>query len=158
MAPSRPGEGALAESILWASRALIAVAARSLAGVEEQVTLGQYRALVVLASRGPQRMADLAAALDLSPSAATRLSDRLVAKALVQREESPGDRREVVIRLQDAGRKLLDRVTARRKRDIQLIVDRLPAKDRSAVERGLRLLAGAAGEVPESAWWLAGGP
>ena len=38
-----------------ASRALVGVAARSLAGVGEEVTLPQYRMLVLLCSRGPQR-------------------------------------------------------------------------------------------------------
>ena len=43
-----------------ASRALVAVAARSLATVADDVTLPQYRVLIELASRGPLRLADLA--------------------------------------------------------------------------------------------------
>ena len=41
------------DAVLTASRVLVAVAARSLAEVAEEVTLTQYRSLVVLASRGP---------------------------------------------------------------------------------------------------------
>ena len=48
--------------MLTASRLLVAVAARSLADAGEEVTLTQYRSLVVLASRGPQRVAALAEA------------------------------------------------------------------------------------------------
>jgi DNA-binding MarR family transcriptional regulator len=45
----------------------------------------QYRALVVLAVRGPQRPTALAEALAVHPSTITRLCDRLVAKRLVRR-------------------------------------------------------------------------
>ena len=48
------------EAVLTASRAMIAVATRSLGAAAEETTIAQYRALVVLASRGPQRMVDLA--------------------------------------------------------------------------------------------------
>ena len=52
----------------------------------EEVTLPQYRALVVLASRGPQRIVDLAGFLDVTASTATRMCDRLVRKGLVRRQ------------------------------------------------------------------------
>jgi hypothetical protein len=40
----------LIDALLSASRAMVAIAARSLAGLDADVTLPQYRALVVLAS------------------------------------------------------------------------------------------------------------
>ena len=55
------------DAVLLASRVLVSVSARSLAGVDHDVTLPQYRALVVLASRGVQRPGDLADALGLPP-------------------------------------------------------------------------------------------
>jgi len=48
------------DAVLSASRVLVAVAARSLADIAEEVTLTQYRTLVVLASRGPQNLVGLA--------------------------------------------------------------------------------------------------
>ncbi|MFC7655431.1 hypothetical protein ACFQV8_01700 [Pseudonocardia benzenivorans] len=39
----------LVDAVMTASRVLVAVAARSLAAVDEDVTIAQYRALVVLA-------------------------------------------------------------------------------------------------------------
>jgi hypothetical protein len=48
------------DTALAASRALVAVAARSLAAAGDEVTLPQYRALVVLAAQGPQGTAELA--------------------------------------------------------------------------------------------------
>jgi len=53
-------------AVLSASRVLVAVAARSLGDVAEEVTLTQYRTLVVLASRGPQSLAALAEAIDVT--------------------------------------------------------------------------------------------
>ena len=47
----------LTDALLTASRALVAVAARSLAAVDDDVTLPQYRALVVLAVAGPSTSA-----------------------------------------------------------------------------------------------------
>src|SRR5579875_2119893 len=83
------------DELLTASRALVAVAARSLALVEDQVTLPQYRALVILASREELRPVDLAGVLGVSPSTATRMCDRLVRKGLVDRLHRDTDRREV---------------------------------------------------------------
>ena len=42
----------IVDAVLRASRVLVAVAARSLVGVDREVTVPQFRALVVLASRG----------------------------------------------------------------------------------------------------------
>ena len=70
----------LVDTVLAASRALVAVAARSLAEAGDEVTLPQYRALVVLAAQGPRGTAELAAALAVNPSTATRMCDRLVRK------------------------------------------------------------------------------
>ena len=66
--------------MLSASRVLVAIAARSLADAGDEVTLTQYRSLVVLASRGPQTMATLAEAVAVTAPTASRLCDRLVKK------------------------------------------------------------------------------
>lgn len=138
--------------MLTASRALVAVAARSLAAANDEVTLSQYRALVVLASRGPQSMVGLAELLDLHPSSTSRLCDRLVAKHLVRREQSTASRREVTVDLLPAGRRLVGRVTARRRTEIEAIVGRVPSELRASVIAALGAFADAAGEVPEQAW------
>lgn len=56
------------KAVLAASRALVGVAVRSLDGIEDSITLPQYRALVVLASRGEQNVGVLAEALEIHPS------------------------------------------------------------------------------------------
>ena len=52
--PAQVADDELVDTVLAASRALVAVAARSLAAAGDEVTLPQYRALVVLAAHGPQ--------------------------------------------------------------------------------------------------------
>ena len=47
-----PVDESAVDGVLAASRALIAVATRSLGAAAEESTIAQYRALVVLASRG----------------------------------------------------------------------------------------------------------
>src|SRR5262249_14615293 len=76
---------AVIDALLAASRAMVAIASRSLADTDPDVTLPQSRALVLMASRGPQRIADVADDLGVAPSTATRMCDRLVRKQLVRR-------------------------------------------------------------------------
>ena len=145
------------DSALGASRALVAVAARSLAAAEDQVTLPQYRALVVLASRGPQRVLDLADALEVNQSTVTRMCDRLDRKGLIGRERPPDDRRTVIITMSDAGRELVAAVTRHRRREIRAILRRMSPETRSALVPALRAFADAAGEAPEQSWSLGWG-
>ena len=141
------------DAVLRASRVLLAVAVRSLAAADHDVTLPQYRALVVLASRGPQRPTALAEALAVHPSTITRLCDRLVAKRLVHRAESATNRREVSIRLTPAGRRLVDAVTERRRAEIAAIVARIPTGERATMVDALHALGEAAGEPADAAWF-----
>lgn len=142
----------LVDAVMTASRALLAVSARSLAAVDEDVTLAQYRALVVLGQHGPRRPVDLAAALDVTPSTATRMCDRLVAKSLVARDRSDTDRRTVTVSLSATGRELVGAVTARRRAELRTLLDRMPRERRAAVVDGLRSFAETAGELPDTQW------
>ena len=74
------------EALMTASRVLVGITARSLAGLPAEVTLPQFRALVVLASRGPQRPADISAELGVAPSTGTRMCERLAAGELPEQE------------------------------------------------------------------------
>ena len=98
--------------MLAASRVLVGVAARSLAAVEDTVTLTQFRALVIIASRGPLHLAALAEDMGVHPSNATRACDRLVAAGLLDRRDNPADRRHLLLTLTPAGRELVDGVMA----------------------------------------------
>lgn len=140
------------EAVLTTSRVLVAVAARSLAGLEGEVTLSQYRTLVVLASRGPQNLAALATALQVSSSTATRMCDRLVRKGLIRRRTSRQDRREVRLAVTDAGWRLVDEATRLRREELTRVLAAVPPGEQVALVRGLRHLNAAAGEVPDQDW------
>ena len=149
-APAPPGPAVndqLVDTVLAASRALVAVAARSLAAAGDEVTLPQYRALVVLAAQGPQGTAELAAALAVNPSTATRMCDRLVRKGLVRRHRLAGDRRAVRIALTEPGRNLVADVSRRRRAELARLLGALPAEEREPVIAAFRAFAAAAGWV-----------
>jgi len=135
----------LVGSLLVASRALLGVAARSLAEADH-VTLPQFRALVVLSSRPGATVSELAEALDIHPTTATRLCDRLVAKQLIRRTEGVHDRRITEIRLAAAGRRLVQKVTARRVKALNDIASRMDSATWEAATAVLTAFAQAAGE------------
>jgi DNA-binding MarR family transcriptional regulator len=151
-APSPPGQAGsdeLVDTVLAASRALVAVAARSLAAAGDEVTLPQYRALVVLAARGPKGTAELAAELAVNPSTATRMCDRLVRKGLIRRHRLAGDRRAVRIALTAAGRDLVADVSSRRRAELARLLGALPPDQHEPVIAAFRAFAVAAGELPQ---------
>ena len=85
--------------------------------------------------------------LDVHPSAATQLCDRLVAKRLVRRRSGTADRRSTELYLGAGGKRLVERVSSRGRRDLPAIASRLsPDQQRYALE-ALRAFAVAAGEV-----------
>jgi DNA-binding MarR family transcriptional regulator len=147
---SRRSDAAVVDALLMASRALVAVAAHSIAAVDDEVTLPEYRALVVLATLGPQNLGGLSAHLGVHPSTGTRLCDRLVVKRLIDRREA-ADRREVTIELTPAGERVFATVTELRRREFVAIVDRVPVEDRPGLVAAFRTFAEAAGAVPEHA-------
>jgi DNA-binding MarR family transcriptional regulator len=151
---------AVTEAVLVASRVFVAVAAESLADLGE-ITLPQYRAVVTLSTRGPQHLGQLAEVLDVNPSTATRLCDRLVRKGLVGRVAGTDDRREVTLTATAAGEELVATVTKRRRAKVRRLVKRLSPDDRAQLVHGLGALAGAGDEAPEQAWtlgWFEGTP
>jgi DNA-binding MarR family transcriptional regulator len=135
----------VADALLRASRALVGIAARSLADVHD-VTLPQFRALVFVGSRPATTMTDLADALDVHSTTATRLCDRLVGKRLIRRVQGTDDRRATEVHLTAGGRRLVLGVTVRRHRDLVAIAGKMsPAAARAAVS-ALSAFADAAGE------------
>ncbi|MEW2265486.1 MarR family winged helix-turn-helix transcriptional regulator [Streptomyces sp. NPDC047853] len=128
---------AVTQAVLTASRLLVAVSARSLAEVEERVTLPQFRMLVVLATRGATKLVTLAEQLQVAPSTAMRMIDRLIAAGLADRHANPHSRRETLLQLTAEGRRTVESVTARRRTEIAAIVERLTPVQRLALVEAL---------------------
>jgi DNA-binding MarR family transcriptional regulator len=141
---AEPDVDDLVTALLTASRVLVGVSARSLAEIEDTVTVTQFRVLVVLRGHGESRLNTLADRLGVGASTALRTVDRLVGFDLVTRRENPADRREVAITLTARGRRLVDRVTARRRDAIREIVEVMP-------QREVRRLVQALGEFADAA-------
>jgi DNA-binding MarR family transcriptional regulator len=123
--------------VLNASRLLVALSARSLAEVEERVTLPQFRMLVVLSARGATKLVALADLLQVAPSTAMRMVDRLIAAGLAERHLNPDNRRETLLQLTEEGRRTVGAVTARRRTEIAAIVERLTPVQRLALMEAL---------------------
>jgi DNA-binding MarR family transcriptional regulator len=147
---------AVTDAVLLSSRALVAVASRSIAAVDDSVTLPQFRALVVLdGADAGLNIGELAHELRIQPSTATRLCDRLVRRRLARRRVNPANRREVSIMLTTIGRELVADVTRRRRREIAAIMAKVPAAQRAAIIDALTAFREAAGEdevVPSVPW------
>ena len=144
--PTTPALDHEVEAFLVASRALVGVAAASLADLDD-ITFPQFRALVVLTDSGHETVGDLARALDIHPSTATRLCDRLVRKRLVRRVRARADRRETDVTLTPDGRQVVERVMRRRRRAITAVLDRMAPDERAAADVALERFAAAAGET-----------
>ena len=139
----------IADALLTASRLLVAVSARSIAVVDETMTIPQFRTLVILSNRGRVNLATLAGWLDVGPSTTGRMVDRLVSAGLIDRRPHPHSRRELVAELTAHGSEVVQRVTAHRRREIARIVDKMPAQERRGLVRALTAFT-AAGDEPHA--------
>lgn len=138
----------ITDALLTASRLLVAISARSIAQVEESITVPQFRALVLLATRGPSNLASLATQLDVQPSTIGRMVERLVSTGLVDREPHPQSRRELVVSVSQRGRAVVDAVTQRRRQEIADVVAAMPARERRGLVTALTAFSKAGGELP----------
>jgi DNA-binding MarR family transcriptional regulator len=145
--PTAADLDAVTDAVLLSSRVLVAVASRSIAAVDDAVTLPQFRALVVLEAHD-RNVGELAHELRIQPSTATRLCDRLVRKGLARRAVDEANRREVTVSLSNSGRSLVRDVTARRRREIELIMAKVPVSQRFMIVKALTAFCDAAGEDP----------
>ena len=81
---------------------------------DEALEQGQMDSLDLLARQPSWRMSDLAEALRIDPSTATRAVQRLVISGLAVRSPNDGDGRVVMVEITDAGRSRHADVNARR--------------------------------------------
>jgi DNA-binding MarR family transcriptional regulator len=135
---------------LRGSRALLAIVARSLAPVLEEVTLPQFRVLVLLETRGATRVGKLAEQLDVVQSTFSRVLDRLEAAGWVTRAASSDSRREVLVSITPRGSHLVQDVSAKRQAELDHVLDSMPREERDRIVEALGAFADAAGEPAAS--------
>jgi DNA-binding MarR family transcriptional regulator len=97
----------------------------------------QLRVLSIVSRNRHTNMSRLAEALDVVPSSASRLCDRLEATGLLRRVPDPRDRREVRLLLTAAARRLLEDLRERRRDALAEVLDRMKAQDRDDLVRAL---------------------
>ena len=108
------------------------------------LTMPQFRLLLVLALRGGAASHDLAESMGVSLATITGIVDRLAAQDLVTRREDPRDRRVRRVELTAAGRGLVDDIAAAGTASQRRLLDRLSLDDLTILERAFGLLADAA--------------
>jgi DNA-binding MarR family transcriptional regulator len=123
-----------------ATRDLVGLALRSVENLE--VSLPQYRLLLVLDGLGRSRSTQCAEALGVVASSVTRLADRLHASGHLVRGVDPDNRSVVMLELTDAGRRVVRHVATRRRRQLRQALDRLDPKERAACAAALHALHG----------------
>jgi len=136
----------ITDALLTASRLLVAISAHSIALVDENITIPQFRTLVILSNRGPINLATLATLLGVQPSATGRMVDRLVSAGLIDRLPHPTSRRELLAALTKRGRDVVRQVTAHRRTEIARIVEKMPPAERHGLVRALTAFTIAGGE------------
>jgi DNA-binding MarR family transcriptional regulator len=134
------------DAYVAASRALVGIAVRSIGAAPVDVTVAQFRLLVLVAA-GDRTVGSIAVQLGVNQSNASRHCDRLQRLGLLERLRSTSDGRVVHVRLTPAGRFLVDAVTERRRADVRRVLDRLTPFDSVAVLSALRAFNEAAGEL-----------
>jgi DNA-binding MarR family transcriptional regulator len=145
------------DAVLTACRVLVAVSARSIASVaDDGIDVPQFRALVIVASRRAVSLGELATSAGLNLSTASRMCDRLVGMNLLHRTEDPANRRQLVLTLTDQGRRIVSRVTRRRRAAIEPMLRKLPKARRALLVELLEELASASGVPAERDLWAMG--
>jgi DNA-binding MarR family transcriptional regulator len=110
-------------------RAAIGVTTRSLgeAGPAAELTLQQWRALVVVVVAGPGGISvgDVADAVGIALPGASRLTRRLEDRGLVATRTDPADRRVTRVTATDPGRAAWEEVVRRRRSEVSRVLDSL---------------------------------
>lgn len=133
-------------AVVACTRDIGGLIARTLALVQPPVTMPQWR-VIVLASDGECNVSTIAADLQIHPSNATRLCDRLVRQGLLQRRRGEQDRRQVFVHLTPAGEVFHRDAMELRSRAVAAAMVAMPANQRKALVDALPAFAAALATV-----------
>lgn len=137
------------ERLERATRGLLALNVSILERMERRIGLAPLRALQSLDRLGPSLVTELGADLDLLPSTASRLSDRLAESGFITRRVSPTNRRATLLELTATGREVLDELISLRIQAFGEVVGRMTESDRAALIKGTQAFTTAHGELSD---------
>jgi DNA-binding MarR family transcriptional regulator len=111
-------------------------------GAREAGLTPQQHQLLLAVKGQPDRdwasVSELAEALQVRHHAAVGLVDRCERAGLVQRSPDPEDRRQVQVRLTGQGEEILERLSARNRRELRALQQALRLPPLESMERGQR--------------------
>ena len=118
--------------------------------LSSDLTVAQLRILLVLQSRGPTRMSDIASTLSVTLPSATGIVDNLVKKGLVERETEPTDRRLVICKMSPAGQESINRLWSSSQLQMERLLDGLSVEQlRKAADVADMLFNNVSGKAEE---------
>ncbi len=137
--------------VVDATRVVGHLIAETLAGTEPAITMPQWRVLV-LVSQSPCNLSAVANDLGVHASNATRICDRLVSAGLVRRRRDADDRRNVVLTLTSAGRRVYNKAMRARQVQVERAMARMSSTQRKALIKGMAAFADALAAEHEGAY------
>lgn len=135
----------IVKQILDELEPLIARQRRAVArqGCLRAISSTQLHVLFLLESDGPRQMGQLADQLDVSLPNVTGIVDRMVEHGLVERTRDADDRRLVVVRTTDAGRRTVEEIDMVRRQQFARVLEMLEPAQQHAALRTFRALRAA---------------
>lgn len=129
------------------ARAMVGLTMQSVEVLGGEVSLPQFRLLLVLSGLGRVPSSRLAAEMGTSASSVTRLADRLEAAGLLVRGTDSRSRSVVTLEVTQAGVALVARVVARRQELLAGALSQLAPGERAAMVGVARRFAGIAADA-----------
>lgn len=141
------GSELLVAALLDTTRILVGVATRALEQLDADVSVPQFRLLLVLSELGATPSAQVAGRLGTVASSVTRLADHLEGAGHLSRHRGRPNRSVVSLELTASGRELVERVVGWRRAQLAEIVERLSAAEHAELTSALRLFCNATGSA-----------
>ncbi|CAM3066617.1 MarR family transcriptional regulator [Mycobacterium intermedium] len=145
---SRPGATVdgfddVATELESATRGFLELNVGVLEEMEKKISLGALHALQSLERLGPSLVTELGEDLNLLPSTASRLSDRLAEAGWITRRVAPSNRRATLLELTASGRAILNELLTLRRKALKSVVAQMDDDDRAALLQGTRAFTAA---------------
>jgi DNA-binding MarR family transcriptional regulator len=129
------------------TRAMVGLTMRSVDVLGGEVSLPQFRLLLVLSGMGRVGSSRLAVEMGIGASSVTRLADKLEAAGLLTRGTDPRSRSVVTLEATSAGVQLVGRVVARRQELLAEVLSQMTSGERAEVVRVARRFADLVGDT-----------
>ncbi|HEY9898203.1 MAG TPA: MarR family transcriptional regulator [Pantanalinema sp.] len=105
------------------------------------LNVSHYMALKHLQHHGARSMSQLTDLLNVTHGASTSVIDRLASSGLVERQQSPLDRRVVQVHLTPQGQEVLAAIVEESIKRLTMVFQDLSADDRAQLAQGLKIFA-----------------